>query len=128
MSWIRRSAGLLAAAALAMPVAACSTVDRAVDCAAPVFTYQDRTYVGVPDAVFTPGKKLGTAATTSSCDEDGSGRGESADRTETAYAVNGIPPEVAIALYGETPDTALLHAVDSGSGLPPEVRNVIDPS
>lgn len=128
MSWTRRSAGLLGAAAMVMSVVACTAADSAVDCAASVFTYQDRSYVGVPDAIFTPGKKLGVA-TTPTCEDTGTQDGsEEPLTTETAYEVDGISPGVAIALYGDTPETATLFAVDSGSGLPREVRKLIDGS
>ncbi|WP_328905142.1 DUF6281 family protein [Streptomyces sp. NBC_00234] len=129
MSWTRRSAGLLVAAAMVMSVAAC-TADGGGDGASCVaqYTYQDITYQDVGNVKFTLGKKLGVA-TEPPCEDTG-GRGKSeepAGSTETAYEVDGISPEVAIAVGG-TPETARFFAVDSGSGLPPEVRKLIDGS
>lgn len=128
MSWTRRSVGLLVTAAMVMSVVACTAVASVVDCAASVFTYQDRSYVGVPDAIFTPGQKIGVATAAPCEDTGGKDKSEEPVMTETVYTVDGISPEVAIALYGDTPETATLFAVDSGSGLPPEVRKLIDGS
>ncbi|MEU1089526.1 DUF6281 family protein [Streptomyces sp. NPDC005892] len=128
MSWIRRSAGGLVVAVMAMGVAGCTSesTNRSIDCAAPVFTYQSTSYRMVPDANFTPGKKLGVA-TAPACD-DTEGKSEDAVMKEAAYEVDGVSPKVAIALYGDTAKTAALFVVDSGSGLPPEVQKLIDPS
>lgn len=128
MSWIRRSAGGLLVAVMAMAVAGCTpeSVDRSIDCAAPVFTYQSTAYRMVPDANLTLGKKLGVA-TAPACD-DTEGKSEDTVMKETVYEVDGVSPKVAIALYGDTPETAALFVVDSGSGLPPEVQKLINAS
>ncbi|WP_328721023.1 DUF6281 family protein [Streptomyces sp. NBC_00247] len=127
MNWTRRSAGLIIAGAMVIPVAACTTVDTAIDCAAPAYTFQDTSYREVPDAVFTSGKKLGVA-TSPTCDDTGAqDKSDTAVTKETAYRVDGVSPEVAIAV-GDTPETARLVAIDSDSGLPPEVRKLIDGS
>ncbi|MER5185585.1 DUF6281 family protein [Streptomyces sp. NPDC002896] len=129
MSWTRRSAGLLGAAAVVMSVAAC-TADGGgggASCVAQ-YTYQDITYQDVGNVKFTLGKKLGVA-TEPPCEDTG-GRGKSeepAGLTETAYEVDGISPKVAIAV-GDTPETARFFAVSSDSELPPEVQRLIDGS
>ncbi|MFE2018586.1 DUF6281 family protein [Streptomyces sp. NPDC059499] len=128
MSWTGRSIGLLGAAAMVMSVAAC-TADSGgggASCAN-VYTYQDSSYRDVANVEFTLGKKLGVA-TQPPCDDTG-GRDESEEAvtTQTAYEVDGISPEVAIAI-GDTPKTATFFAVGSGSELPPEVQKMIDGS
>ncbi|MFD9540788.1 DUF6281 family protein [Streptomyces sp. NPDC060022] len=127
MSWTRRSAGLLVAAAMVMSVAAC-TADSGggeASCVAQ-YTYQDITYQDVGNVKFTLGKKLGVA-TEPPCEDTGGKSEEPAGLTETAYEVDGVSPEVAIAV-GDTPETTRFFAVDSGSGLPPEVQKLIDGS
>ncbi|MFG2962851.1 DUF6281 family protein [Streptomyces sp. NPDC048288] len=47
-----------------------------------------------------------------------------AGSTETAYAVTGVSPEVAIAV-GDTPDDTTFVAVYSGNELPPEVKKLV---
>lgn len=133
MSWTRRSAGLLVAAAMVMSVAACTASGGggeggAASCAN-LYTYQDQSYLDAANVEFTVGKKLGVA-TQSTCDDTG-GAGENKEpvvtETETAYEVDGISPEVAIAI-GDTPKTATLFTVRSGKELPPEVQKLIDGS
>ncbi|HWU05293.1 MAG TPA: DUF6281 family protein [Streptomyces sp.] len=131
MSWTRRSAGLLMAAAMVTSVAACTAGGGGggggASCVAQ-YTYQDITYQDVGNVKFTPGKKLGVA-TEPPCEDTG-GRGgseEPAGLTGTAYEVDGISPEVAIAV-GDTPETARFFAVSSDSEFPPEVQRLIDGS
>ncbi|MER6116787.1 DUF6281 family protein [Streptomyces sp. NPDC001743] len=128
MSWTRRSAGLLVAA-MVMPVAACTADGGGAEASCVArYTYQDLTYQDVGNVKFTPGKKLGVAAEPP-CEDTG-GRGgseEPAGSTETAYEVDGISPEVAIAV-GDTPETARFFAVSSGSELPSEVQKLMDGS
>ncbi|MFC8224249.1 DUF6281 family protein [Streptomyces sp. NPDC057287] len=92
------------------------------------YTYQDTTYEDVGNVKFTPGKKLGVA-TEPPCEDTGDQGGgeEPAGVTGTAYEVEGISPEVAIAV-GDTPETAKFFAVPSGSEFPPEVQKLIDGS
>ncbi|MFD9287709.1 DUF6281 family protein [Streptomyces sp. NPDC060030] len=129
MSWTRRSVGLLVAAAMGTSVAAC-TADSGgggASCVAQ-YTYRDITYQDAGDVKFTPGKKLGVA-TEPPCEDTGDrGEGEEpAGSTGTAYVVDGISPEVAIAV-GDTPETARLFAVSSDSEFSPEVQKLIDNS
>ncbi|MEU1467567.1 DUF6281 family protein [Streptomyces sp. NPDC005761] len=125
-----RSAGLLGAAAMVMSMAACTVEGGgggSNKCVAR-YTYQGVTYQDVGNVKFTPGKKLGVA-TEPPCDDTG-GRGgneEPTGSTETAYEVDGISPEVAIAV-GDTPKTASLFAVSSDSEPAPEVQKLIDGS
>jgi hypothetical protein len=117
-------------AALAVAAAACTTSsssdgDGAASCVYRIL-YQDRTYEDVADVTFTAGEKLGTA-TQPACDDTG-GQDEilPAD-TMTAYEVDGVPPEVAVAV-GDTPADARLVAVYSDKELPPEVQKLVDGS
>ncbi|MFE0731283.1 DUF6281 family protein [Streptomyces antibioticus] len=87
--------------------------------------YQDRTYRDVANVEFTVGEKLGDA-TKPPCDDTGSDAKESGT-LETAYEVDGISPDVAIAV-GDTPSEAKFVAAYSGSELPPEVKKLIDGS
>lgn len=131
MSRTGRCTGLLATAAMAMPVAACTAGgggggDGEASCA-DLCTYQAASYTGLgPNVKFTLGKKLGVATQTG-CDDTGRGESEDPVRTETVYEVDGISPEDAIAI-GDTPKTATLFAVYSGKEAPPEVRKLIEAS
>ncbi|MGW0855946.1 DUF6281 family protein [Streptomyces sp. NPDC002690] len=135
MSGTRRSAGLLGAAVMVMSMAACTASGGGgeASCAAN-FTYQDRSYWDAGNVDFTVGRKLGAAASTP-CDDTGD-RGkdeEPATWSETAYAVEGVSTELAIAV-GDTPETATFFAVHSDADgaadaeFPPEVRKLIDGS
>ncbi|MET7370815.1 DUF6281 family protein [Streptomyces sp. NPDC005566] len=129
MSWSGRSTGLLVAA-MVMSVAACTAGGGGggeASCAN-LYTYQDGSYLDVaPHAKFTLGKKLGVATQTP-CDDTGAqGESEEPVRTATAYEVDGISPEVAIAI-GDTAKTATLFAVHSGKEVPSEVQKLIDGS
>lgn len=131
MTWTGRIVGLLMAAATAVSVAACTTDsgggDHEASCAN-VFTYQNRSYGDVANVEFTLGEKIGVATQPASCEETGGpDKGEEPVTTKTAYEVDGISPEVAIAI-GDAPKTATFFAVNSGSELPPEVRKLIDGS
>ncbi|MDX2541041.1 DUF6281 family protein [Streptomyces sp. WI04-05B] len=131
MRWSGRSAGLpLILTALAVAAAACTTSsssdgDGSASCVYRIL-YQDRTYEDVTDVKFKAGGKLGTA-THPACDDTG-GQDETlpAD-TMTAYEVDGVPTEMAIAV-GDTPADARLVAVYSNKELPPEVQKLIDGS
>jgi hypothetical protein len=112
-------------AVLAASVAACtSEVNSAENAASCVYqvTYHGRTYQDVANVEFTVGSKLG-AATQPPCDDTG-GQDEEPSTTESAYAVDGISPKVAIAV-GDSPDDVQFVAVYSGNGLPPEVKKLI---
>jgi hypothetical protein len=89
--------------------------------------YQDRTYQDVANVEFTAGKELGSA-TLPPCDDTGGQKdAEQAGETTTAYKVDGISPDVAVAV-GDSPDDTVLVAAYSGSELPPEVQKLIDRS
>lgn len=130
MGWAERSVGLALAAATVVSTAACTTGsssgDAAESCVYQV-RYQDRTYRDVANVEFTVGKKLGKA-TMPPCNDTGEKtEAEEPGTTETAYAVDGISPEVAIAV-GDTPDEVTFVAAYSGTELPPEVEKLIDGS
>ncbi|MFG3013023.1 DUF6281 family protein [Streptomyces cinerochromogenes] len=130
MSLAGRGVRVLLMAAMVASAAACTsgsdTSDETASCAYQV-TYKGRTYRDVANVDFTVGDKLGTA-TKPPCDDTG-GQDEDPEpaTTRTAYAVNGISPEVAIAV-GSTPDDAMFVAVYSDNKLPPEVRKLIKAS
>ncbi|MFD7700537.1 DUF6281 family protein [Streptomyces caelestis] len=89
--------------------------------------YQDRTYRDVANVEFTAGEELGSA-TLPPCDDTGDRKdAEEAEETTTAYKVDGISPDVAVAV-GDSPDDTVLVAAYSGSELPPEVQKLIDRS
>nr|WSW67323.1 DUF6281 family protein [Streptomyces sp. NBC_00995] len=129
MKRIVRSAGLLGAAAIVMSMAACTAEGggTASNKCVVRYTYQDATYTDVANVKFTPGKKLGVATAPPCDDTGGQEENEEPADLETAYEVQGLSPEVAIAV-GDTPETAMFLAVSSDSGLPPEVQKLIDGS
>ncbi|MFJ8864390.1 DUF6281 family protein [Streptomyces sp. NPDC102473] len=130
MNWTGRSNGLLVAAAMVMSVAACTTGGGGggEDSCANLYTYQDRSYLDVtPNVKFTLGDKLGVATQAPCNDTGGQDKSEVPVASETAYEVDGISPEFAIAI-GDTPKTATLFAVRSGKDIPPEVQKLIDGS
>ncbi|MEU6104540.1 DUF6281 family protein [Streptomyces flaveolus] len=126
MSWVGRSMALVA---VMVSAAACTADSRgdgeALGSCAFRILYEDRTYRDVANVEFTVGAKVGVA-TAPPCDDTG-GRGdtEESGTTETAYAVTGISPQVAIAV-GDTPGEATFVAAYSGKDLPPEVKELID--
>lgn len=127
MSWATQAVSALLTAAVAASVAACTSEDNsAQDAASCVYqvTYDGRTYRDVANVEFTVGSKLG-AATQPPCDDTGDqGKGDEPSTTETAYAVDGVSPKVAIAV-GDTPDDVKFVAVYSGNELPSEVKKLI---
>ncbi|MFJ7422642.1 DUF6281 family protein [Streptomyces uncialis] len=119
-------------AAMMMLAAACTSESggdgdgRAESCAYRVL-YQDRTYRDVANVEFTAGRKLGPA-TVPLCEDTGDqDKAEEPGETTTAYAVDGISPDVAVAV-GDSPGDAALVAVYSGDKLPPEIQELIDGS
>ncbi|GAA2766672.1 hypothetical protein GCM10010103_57130 [Streptomyces paradoxus] len=127
MSWAKRSVSALLTAAVAASLAACTSEDNsAEDSASCIYqvTYDGRTYRDVANVGFTVGGKLG-AATQPPCDDTGDlDKGDEPSTTETAYAVDGISPKVAIAV-GDRPDDVKFVAVYSGNELPSEVKKLI---
>ncbi|GGX18090.1 DUF6281 family protein [Streptomyces lomondensis] len=128
MSWAKRSmSALLTAVAVTSGAACTSDHNSAEDSASCVYqvTYEGRTYRDVANVEFTVADKLG-AATKPPCDDTGGqGEGEEpATTTETAYAVDGISPKVAIAV-GDTPGDVTFVAAYSGNELPTEVKKLI---
>ncbi|MFJ9121266.1 DUF6281 family protein [Streptomyces sp. NPDC102394] len=127
--WMGRvGRSVVLAASMLVSAAACTADsgggDDAGSCAYQI-RYQGRTYSDVANVHFAVGKKLGDA-TSPPCDDTG---GEAKDPATTvpAYAVDGLSPEVAIAV-GDTPSEAKFVAVYSGSELPPEVRKLLNGS
>lgn len=101
--------------------------DRAAACVNR-FTYEGRTYRDVGQVRFTAGEKLGSATRPPCNDTGGQEADEIAGETGTAYAVDGISPEVAIAV-GDTADDATFFVSSSfGTELPQEVRELVDGS
>ncbi|MEU8678809.1 DUF6281 family protein [Streptomyces sp. NPDC048560] len=136
MSWARTSVrGTLTAvvvmSAVAVSAVACTAgsvggAQESPSCALR-FVYQNRTYQDVANVRFTVGEKLGTA-TQPPCDDTGPQDGNAAPTTTgTVYAVDGLPPLVAVAV-GDSPEEAALFAVYAGPDLPPEVRRLRDSS
>ncbi|MFG3290389.1 DUF6281 family protein [Streptomyces sp. NPDC048179] len=124
MSSARRIACALLVVGVMTPVTACAPGDSSADDSASCVyrvTYQGRTYRDVANVEFTVGAELGDAVKPP-CDDTGEG-GE-AGSTETAYAVTGVSPEVAIAV-GDTPGDTTFVAVYSGNELPPEVKKLV---
>ncbi|MBO7934867.1 hypothetical protein JTP77_002700 [Streptomyces sp. S9] len=121
--------GLAAAAmvsAVACTAGSSSDGEESGSCAF-LILYQSRTYPDVANVEFTVGEKLGDATRPSCDDTGGQGGAGSPETTETVYEVDGIPPEVAIAV-GDAPKEATFVAVYSGSELPPAVMKLIDGS
>ncbi|MFJ7344377.1 DUF6281 family protein [Streptomyces sp. NPDC101110] len=126
MSWAERSVVALLTAAAAASVSACEPGDSGEAAPSCVYTvtFEGRTYRDVANVDFRVATRLG-AATQPPCDDTGGGNEhEEPSTTETAYAVDGISPEVAIAVGG-APDDVLFVAVHSGNGLPPAVKKLI---
>ncbi|MFC8424855.1 DUF6281 family protein [Streptomyces sp. NPDC057236] len=133
MRWSERTGNLLLGAAVLMSAAACTSGggsdgggEQAASCAYRVL-YQDRMYRDVADVRFTVGEELGSA-TLPPCDDtggrDGAGR---AGETMTAYGVDGISPEVAVAV-GDSPGDSTFVVAHPDGELPPEVRKLTDGS
>ncbi|GAA2231601.1 DUF6281 family protein [Streptomyces indiaensis] len=126
MSWAKRSVIALLTAAAAASVSACQPEDDSGE-AAPscvyVVTYAGRTYRDVAHVQFGLGTRLG-AATQPPCDDTGDRNKGEDPSTTTAYAVDGVSPDVAI-VAGDAPGDVRFVAVHSGSGLPPEVKKLI---
>ncbi|MFF7892230.1 DUF6281 family protein [Streptomyces sp. NPDC007907] len=126
MSWAKRSVIALLTAAAAASVSACQPEDdsgEAVPSCVYVVTYAGRTYRDVPHVQFGLGTRLG-AATQPPCDDTGDRNKGEGPCTTTAYAVDGVSPDVAVAV-GDAPGDVRFVAVHSGSGLPPEVKKLI---
>lgn len=130
MTGTGRSAGvLLAVAAMTLSAAACTTEGsdggEGSDSCAYRFSYRGRMYQDVANVDFAVGKRLGTA-THPPCNDTGrQDQAEEPTLTETAYAVDGISPTVAIAV-GSTPEDVMFLAVYSAGELPPEVKKLLD--
>ncbi|MFE4383178.1 DUF6281 family protein [Streptomyces cyaneofuscatus] len=125
-----RFAGVLLAASLMVPTAACAgdnSSDEGAQSCAIEYAFEGRTYRDVANVDFTVADKLGTATKPPCDDTGGQNEADEAETLETAYAVNGISPKVAIAV-GDTPEDAMFVVSYSGSELPPEVEKLIDGS
>ena len=125
MSWVGRSMALAAAAmvsAVACGAGSSSGGEASGSCAYQIL-YQDRTYRDVANVEFTVGERLGDATQPPCDDTGGQDEVEEPGTTETACQVDGISPEVAIAV-GDTPGEATFVAVYSGAELPPEVKKL----
>ncbi|MEU3891592.1 DUF6281 family protein [Streptomyces sp. NPDC029041] len=127
MSWVERSVLALLTAAAAASVSACEpeadSGEAAPSCVY-VVTYDGRTYRDVANVEFTVGNALGTATRPPCHDTGGRSSVGEPSTTETAYAVDGVSPTVAIAV-GDTSDDLRFVAVHPGDKLPPEVKKLI---
>ena len=86
-------------------------------------TYEGRTYHAVANIDFTVGEELGTAVNPP-CNDQGRRTEERATET-TAYRVEGLDPDIAIAVGG-TSDDAVLMTVRVNKSLPPAVEKLRD--
>ncbi|MFF5104495.1 DUF6281 family protein [Streptomyces sp. NPDC000134] len=117
---------------MTVPAAACTSGsisgggERASACAYRV-VFQDRTYQDVANVEFTAGDELGPATVPPCDDTGGQDEAEESEEATTAYAVDGISPEVAVAV-GDSPDDVVFVAAYSGDELPPEVQDLVDGS
>ncbi|MGX1547376.1 DUF6281 family protein [Streptomyces adustus] len=125
MSWVGRAMTLAAVLVSAVACTAGSSSDgeESGSCAYRIL-YQDRTYRDVANVEFTVGKKLGDATEPPCDDTGGQDTPEASGTTETVYEVDGISPEVAVAV-GDTPDEAEFVAAYSGTTLPPELKKLV---
>jgi len=89
--------------------------------------YQDRSYQDVANVEFTAGEELGSATVPPCDDTGGQEDAEQSGDTVTAYRVDGISPDVAVAV-GDSPDDTVFVVAYSGGELPPEVQKLIDRS
>ncbi|MFJ4688713.1 DUF6281 family protein [Streptomyces sp. NPDC091377] len=124
MSPVGRTVPLVA---LLVSTVACTAGGGGQGAASCAFTvrYQERTYLDVSDVEFTVGERLGDATLPPCDDTGGSDVTEETATTLSAYAVDGIPPEVALAV-GDAPDDTRLVAVGSGRTLPPRIQDPLD--
>lgn len=127
MSRSGRITRTLLVAAMVMPAVACTSEsssdggERAASCAYRVI-YQDRTYRDVANVEFRAGEKLGPATVPPCDDTGGQNEGEQAGETTTAYKVDGISPEVAVAV-GDAPGDVIFVAAHLGDKLPRRYGN-----
>ncbi|GAA0910425.1 DUF6281 family protein [Streptomyces thermoalcalitolerans] len=89
--------------------------------------YHGRTYRDVANVTFTVGEKLGDATEPPCDDTGGQNASEASGTTETVHEVDGISPDVAVAV-GDTPGEAEFVVSYSGTELPVEVKKLIDGS
>ncbi|MBT2488026.1 hypothetical protein J7E96_05655 [Streptomyces sp. ISL-96] len=116
----------VAATASAVSCTSSSGGDDSASCAHRV-TYEDRTYGDVANVNFEIGEKVGTVSSAPCDDTGGQNEGEETATESSAYAIEGLDTDIAIAV-GDTPGEAVFFAVDSGKGLPAEVEKLIDGS
>ncbi|MFH9889048.1 DUF6281 family protein [Streptomyces luteogriseus] len=92
-----------------------------------VVEYDGRRYLGRAETDVPVGKSLG-AATRAGCDDTpGDGDDGEGPALMTAFAVRGVDPGVAIAVAEDT-DAYRLVVADTVKELPPELRQLTDPS
>lgn len=114
-----------------MLLAACTSSssdegEQAESCAYQVH-FQNRTYTDVANVKFTAGKELGSATIPPCRDTGDQGQAEEPEEKTTAYAVDGISPDLAVAVGDNRNDTTFVAAY-SGDKLPPEIQKLIDGS
>ncbi|MBL3670685.1 hypothetical protein JL475_32905 [Streptomyces sp. M2CJ-2] len=133
MSRSGRTTRMLLVAAMVTSAVACTSEnssdgggEQAASCAYRVL-YQDRTYRDVANVEFTAGEKLGPATIPPCDDTGGQDEGEQAGETTTVHKVDGVSPEVAVAV-GDAPGDVIFVAAHLGDELPPEIRKLIDGS
>ncbi|MET8830677.1 DUF6281 family protein [Streptomyces sp. NPDC004610] len=106
-------------------VASHSSGESAGSCPAQ-FIYQGRTYENVANVEFTAADELGVA-TQPPCDDTGGETPSDPAVEEPVYAIEGVPPAIAVAV-GDSPTSARLFAVYTGSEIPEEVRRLAESS
>ncbi|WP_457458469.1 DUF6281 family protein [Streptomyces sp. TE5632] len=86
--------------------------------------YDKRMYSDVSNAEFKIGEKLGPAVFPPCDDSSDDGGGQASPDSTVAYAIEGVDPDIAIAV-DDAPDDVLFVAVDSEKDLPSEVKKLI---
>ncbi|MFE1438352.1 DUF6281 family protein [Streptomyces sp. NPDC058739] len=87
-------------------------------------TFEGRRYVGSAPGDFEVGERLG-GAVRAGCDDTGGDPDDpgTPDERVTAYAIEGVDPDLAIVLDPVAPDVVLV-ASEAGTTLPEELRGV----
>ncbi|MFF0202368.1 DUF6281 family protein [Streptomyces sp. NPDC005017] len=88
-------------------------------------TFEGRRYVGGAPEDFEVGERLG-GAVLAGCDDTGGDSDDpgAPDERVTAYAIEGVDPDLAVVLDPVAPDVVLV-ASESGATLPGELRGVV---
>ncbi|MDT9699368.1 DUF6281 family protein [Streptomyces sp. P17] len=88
-----------------------------------VIDYDGRSYTDVANIDYKRGEELGTATQPPCDDTPGDGDDGSPVQETTAYRIEGLDPDVAIAV-GDAPDDLIFVATRPNGELPPEVERL----